>query len=244
VELREFRAELPSTQSEAIRRVREGAPDGTRVVAARQTAGLGRGGHAWVSPEGNLYLSLVVRAPAEHRSMLPLAVGARLRAALADRYGARSRLKWPNDLLVLGHGAPRKLSGILVDTLVSPALGVAAVIGIGVNVSAPPASYPSGLRGRVISLAELTTVPPALDDVERTAVRASVSAVAALGSAAGAAGILAECRAALHGVGRRASVGASLTGTIRTIGEEGELWLDTPSGAVAIRSGDLVVEEA
>jgi len=54
---------------------------------------------------------------------------------------------------------------------------------------------------------------------------------------------LAECRAALYAVGRRATVDSALSGVIRTLGEEGELWLDTPTGPVAVRSGDLVVEE-
>jgi BirA family transcriptional regulator, biotin operon repressor / biotin---[acetyl-CoA-carboxylase] ligase len=244
VELREFRTELPSTQIEGIRRAREGAPEGARIVAARQSAGRGRGDHAWASPAGNLYLSLIVRAPSEHRSLLPLAVGARLRAALAGRYGAVCVLKWPNDLLVLGRGSPRKLSGILVDIVPSPTLDVAAVIGIGVNVSAPPEAYSSDLRARVVSLAEITGTSPDLGEVERVTVAAAESAVAAIGSVRGVNKILAECRAALHGVGRRATVDSTLAGTIRTVGEDGELWLDTPSGAVSIRSGDLVVEDA
>lgn len=243
MELREFRAELPSTQTEAVRRAREGAPEGTRVVARRQTAGRGRGDHRWVSPEGNLYVSLVLRAPNEHRTLLPLAVGSRLRAALARRYLVQSVLKWPNDLLVLGDRPPRKLAGILVDAVGSPTLGVAAVVGIGVNVNAPPESYPEAVRARVVSLSELTPSPPVLEEVEEVAAEAAASALTAVATMAGVSEILSECRSALHGVGRRATVDATLTGIIRALGEEGELWLDTPSGAVAIRSGDLAVEE-
>lgn len=244
MELREFRAELPSTQTEAVRRAREGAPDGTRVVAGRQSAGRGRGDHRWASPEGNLYLSLVLRAPRDHRTILPLAVGARLRSALDDRYRVPSVLKWPNDLLVLGTERPRKLAGILVDAVPSPMLGVAAVVGIGLNVAAPSEAFPADLRARVVSLSELTPSAPVLEEVEEVAVTAARSAVASLATAGGASEILAECRSALHGVGRRATVDSTLTGVIRTVGEEGELWLDTPSGAVAVRVGDVVVEEA
>ncbi|MCI4373188.1 MAG: hypothetical protein L3K02_06050, partial [Thermoplasmata archaeon] len=79
---------------------------------------------------------------------------------------------------------------------------------------------------------------------EELAVEAAASAVSALATTQGAADILAECRSALHGVGQPAMVDATVAGVIRSLGDEGELWLDTPSGAVAIRSGDLVVEEA
>jgi len=243
VELREFRAELPSTQSEAIRRAKEGAPEGTRIVARRQTEGRGRDGHRWASPEGNLYLSLILPAPAEHRALLPLAVGARLRSALERQYHARSVLKWPNDLLVLGKGPPRKLAGILVDAVPSPTLGTAAVVGIGVNVGARSDEYPAELRPRVISLSELNRSKLALSEVEEVAVAAAESAGRDLAAPGGAFEILAECRAALYAVGRRATVDSALSGVIRTLGEEGELWLDTPTGPVAVRSGDLVVEE-
>jgi BirA family transcriptional regulator, biotin operon repressor / biotin---[acetyl-CoA-carboxylase] ligase len=243
VELREFREELPSTQAEAIRRARNGAPEGTRIVARRQSEGRGRDGHRWASPEGNLHFSLILRAPAEHRTLLPLAIGARLRSALERQYQARSVLKWPNDLLVLGKGPPRKLAGILVDAVPSPTLGTAAVVGIGVNVGARAEEYPAELRPRVVSLAELSRSKPPLGEVEELTAAAVESAARDLAGPVGATGILAECRAALYAVGRRATVDSTFSGVIRALGEEGELWLDTPTGPVAVRSGDLVVEE-
>jgi BirA family transcriptional regulator, biotin operon repressor / biotin---[acetyl-CoA-carboxylase] ligase len=244
VELREFRAELPSTQTEAVRRAREGAFEGTRVVAGRQTAGRGRNDHRWASPDGNLYVSIVCQAPPERRGILPLAVGACLRSDIESRFRVPTVLKWPNDLLVAGPGGARKLAGILVEVVPSPRLGAAAVVGIGINVSAPLSAYPDELRGKVASLSEFMPSAPPLRDLEQLATGAVERAVRALQTPEGAREIVAECRAALHGVGRTATVDARLTGTIRTVGDEGELWLDTPSGAVAIRSGDVVVEEA
>jgi BirA family transcriptional regulator, biotin operon repressor / biotin---[acetyl-CoA-carboxylase] ligase len=243
VELREFRAELPSTQAEAVRRAREGAPEGTRVVAGQQSDGRGRESHSWSSPPGNLYLSLILRAPHARRSMLPLAVGARLRTALAERYDVATVLKWPNDLLVLGPGVPRKLVGILVDAVASPSLGTATVVGVGVNVAAPRSAYPASLRDRTVSLAELTPRPPSVDEVEELTVSAVRSAGKALDTPDSAAEVLQECRSALHGVGRRARVDDAVAGVIRGVGDEGELWLDTPSGTIAVRAGTLVMEE-
>lgn len=239
---REFRAELPSTQTEAVRRARAGAPAGTRVVARRQTSGRGRLDHRWVSPEGGLYLSLILRSPREDASLLPLAVGARIGRALADRYGLRLALKWPNDLLVVEAGRARKVGGILVDEVDSPSLGRAAVIGVGLNVSTSPSAFPPEVRSQVVTLAQLVHRAPSLDDVEELVVSAARSAVEALGEPGGSETVLAECRAALHGVGRRATVDGTLSGVITALGEEGELWLATPEGPVAVRAGDLVVE--
>jgi len=176
--------------------------------------------------------------------MLPLAVGARLRRALFERYGIQTALKWPNDLLVPGPGGPRKLLGILVDVVPSPTLGSVAVVGIGVNVRASLESYPPDLRGRVAELAEWTQGAPDLAEVEELVVSAVHSAIDALATAGGAAEVLEECRSALHGVGRQATVDQEITGVIRGVGEEGELLLDTPSGAVVVRAGNLVVEES
>lgn len=242
--VREFRTELPSTQSEATRRAREGAPAGTRVVAGRQSAGRGRLDHPWASPTGGLYLSLILRSPAEEPSLLPLAVGARIGGALAARYGVRPVLKWPNDLLVLQQGRARKLGGILVDEVDSPSLGRAAVVGIGLNVSTRRSAFPPEVRDRVVTLAELVRPAPSLEDVEELATSAALSAAETLGQPGGAETVLAECRAALHGLGRRATVDGTLSGVITALGEEGELWLATADGPVAVRAGDLVVEEA
>jgi BirA family transcriptional regulator, biotin operon repressor / biotin---[acetyl-CoA-carboxylase] ligase len=244
VGLREFRTELPSTQTEALRRARDGAASGTVVVARRQTAGRGRLDHSWASPEGGLYLSLIVRSPHGFRSVLPLAVGARIARALADRYSVHPVLKWPNDLVILEGPHARKLAGILIDEVDSPTLGRATVVGVGLNVATPREEFPAEVRPRIVTLAELVRRTPPLREVEDVTTEAIRSATEFLEQPGGAAALLEECRAALHGVGRRATVDGTLTGVIRTLGDEGELWLTTRAGPVAIRAGDVVVEEA
>jgi len=54
-------AELPSTNDEAHRLAEAGAPHGTVVHATRQTAGCGRQRRTWLSPEGNLHASFLLR---------------------------------------------------------------------------------------------------------------------------------------------------------------------------------------
>ena len=145
---REWHPEIASTQDRAVALARAGAPAGTRVVAGRQTQGRGRLDHAWASPAGGLYLSLVLPSPPAHETLLPLALGAHLAREIECRYGVALALKWPNDLLWVEGGAPpRKVAGILVDRVPTPTGTWAAVAGIGINVS-PEASLPPGLAGR------------------------------------------------------------------------------------------------
>lgn len=71
-------------------------------------------------------MSALVAADLPRSTLAPLAAGLAVRDALRE-LGARSTLKWPNDVLLDG----AKCAGILVESLAHPAR---LVIGIGVNV--------------------------------------------------------------------------------------------------------------
>lgn len=241
---REFYETLPSTQDRALALAREGAPAGTRVVARRQTRGRGRLERVWESPGGGLYLSIVLPRPLEHSRLLPLTVGARLASALHEQYAVPLALKWPNDIVAGGVGRPvRKLSGILADEVASPALGRAVVTGVGVNVRLDRRSLPRTLREHVAALDEFVPSPPALEEVETIAVASALGAVDWLGSVDGTQRARALCRKLLYGVGRPVTVDGRPAGTLEALGDEGELWLLTPTDRVAIWVGDVRVEE-
>jgi BirA family biotin operon repressor/biotin-[acetyl-CoA-carboxylase] ligase len=120
-------------------------PEGAVVMADAQTAGRGRRGHSWFSPQGSgLYASVVV-APARARTdperatlLLTLAAGVALVESLDAATGLRADLKWPNDVYV----ARRKLAGILAERSSDR-----VVIGYGVNLA--PSAYPPELRDRI-----------------------------------------------------------------------------------------------
>ena len=89
----------------------QGAPSGTAVIARRQTAGRGRMGRSFESPEGlGLYLSVLWRPEGTPEDLLPLTPMAAVSAAGAIHRvtGAPVRIKWPNDLgvdhVVIGIG--------------------------------------------------------------------------------------------------------------------------------------------
>ncbi|NBX65714.1 MAG: biotin--[acetyl-CoA-carboxylase] ligase [Proteobacteria bacterium] len=130
---------LPSTMDEARRLAEENASEGAVVQAGVQTAGRGRFGNQWASPEGNLYMTLLLRPPVATRfcAQLSFAIAVALAETLEGQGVPREavKLKWPNDVLVDG----RKIAGILLEMESgqndAPAFLLA---GIGVNVAVAP----------------------------------------------------------------------------------------------------------
>ena len=237
---------VESTQATALERARLGVPAMTRFVARRQTDGRGRLDHPWESPSGNLHLSIVIPEPSRAVTLFPLAVGAELALGLEARYGIRTVLKWPNDLLVPRPGAaPRKLAGVLVDRVEDPVHAGHLVVGIGVNVAAPRSWFGPELSDRVAILSELVEPEPSVEEVESVATAAVDRAAALLRTAEGAERALDRCRRALYGVGRRVLVDGRPAGTLQALGDDGTLWVGEETSPVAVRAGDVtVVEEA
>lgn len=122
-----------STNSDAIAAARTGAPHGSVFFADEQTAGRGRGDHAWHSAAGEgLYVSVLLRpdlAPA-YLPLAPLAAGLAAADAIRAATGLDVDLRWPNDLLL----GPRKTGGILVEAQSESNAVAFVVVGIGINV--------------------------------------------------------------------------------------------------------------
>lgn len=237
--------ELESTQSTAIDRAREGAEPFTRIVAREQSRGRGRLDHAWSSPPGNLYLSVILPEPARALSLFPLSVGAELAFGLAGRYPIAPLVKWPNDLLVrLGSGRLGKLGGVLVDRVVDGSEVARLVIGIGLNVDAARGAFAPELRTRVAVLADLVEPAPALDEVEEVAVDAVALAAGLFHTSEGVDRAAARCRRALYGVGNRLLLDGRPAGILRALGDDGALWVEDEEATFAIRAGDVEVVEA
>lgn len=137
------------------------------ILALEQTGGRGRFGRTWSSAEGRgVYATRVLstRDP-ELLQSLPLLVGAALCRALSNHLPTPCRLKWPNDLVVETASGRRKIGGILIEALVHPGEGAAAIIGFGVNHTQGEDELPEGgtsvrlLGGpgeEALSLAQLT----------------------------------------------------------------------------------------
>lgn len=155
---------LGSTSDHLKRLVQESVPEWTVVLGEQQTAGRGRQGRAWVSPLGNLYLSVLLRpqvAP-EILGLLPLAAGIAVAEAISEM-GGDARVKWPNDVLI----RDRKVAGILAEGSSGPRGPESIVLGIGVNV-APAQNLPEEMAA--------TSLTAEGASVDRAALAASVLA--------------------------------------------------------------------
>jgi BirA family transcriptional regulator, biotin operon repressor / biotin---[acetyl-CoA-carboxylase] ligase len=124
----ELHDEVGSTQQRARELARAGAPHGTLVVSKIQTGGRGRLGRRWGSPEGGLWMSLVLRPGISTRVAARVTQTAAVGVAKALReIGVEAKIKWPNDLLVDG----RKICGILAESSVESVPVAAKKVGAG-----------------------------------------------------------------------------------------------------------------
>ena len=85
-----FHTELDSTMDEAVRLAGQGAAEGTTVVAEVQTAGRGRFGRTWVSPAGNLWVSILLRPSIDSLRWLSILAGVASARAIASTTGWKS----------------------------------------------------------------------------------------------------------------------------------------------------------
>jgi BirA family biotin operon repressor/biotin-[acetyl-CoA-carboxylase] ligase len=134
-----------STNERARELAFAGAPNGTLVTAAEQTAGRGRQGRRWSAPAGSsILMSLLLRSPPP---LLPLiaAVAVCDVAGASSPQGVQARIKWPNDVVLDAAGAAglAKLAGILVEGRPQERW---AVLGIGLNVAVRIEDLPAELR--------------------------------------------------------------------------------------------------
>ena len=145
--------QVDSTNRIAEELAREGAPEGSLVLADAQSAGRGRLGRSFFSPGGrSIYLSALLR-PSEPPEEVHLYIFvAALAVATAVRGFVPSQvdvsIKWPNDVLLDG----LKTSGINLPAQIENGRVTSAVLGIGVNVNVGEEEFPPELRGLATSL--------------------------------------------------------------------------------------------
>lgn len=143
---------LEST-NKTLRRIVESENDATEglvIWAKSQTAGRGRMGRRWESPEGNLYTSILIKAPHSHVTAPQISFVTAVAVAHAILDLPRREFpplqlthKWPNDLLI----GNKKVCGILPEMISTIDRGEWIVVGIGINlisIDIKNARYPIG----------------------------------------------------------------------------------------------------
>jgi len=129
--------EIGSTMDAARELAKKGAEEGTIVIAEAQTRGRGRLSREWLSPEGGIYFTIVLRpriSPA-YAPRINLMASVAVAATIRKLLGLKAELKWPNDVLIEG----KKVCGILaeMDAEMDVVNFVNVGIGINANTSVP-----------------------------------------------------------------------------------------------------------
>lgn len=132
----------PSTNAMLKELAGQGAEEGCVLIAARQTQGRGRMGRSFSSPEGGIYLSLLLRPGQSIEKIPQLSALAALavRRALLECCCVQADIKWPNDLLLGG----KKICGILAESVIR-GQELSVILGIGVNLNTDAEAFPREL---------------------------------------------------------------------------------------------------
>lgn len=117
------------------------------LLSGEQSAGRGRRGRSFFSPEGTgIYLSLLLhpRVSPGESTMLTTLTAAAAAGAIETVTGVETQIKWVNDVFVRG----KKIAGILTEASLVPGREVPeyVVVGIGFNLYMPQEGFPEELR--------------------------------------------------------------------------------------------------
>ena len=227
---------IDSTNLEALRQAKAGAPEGVCIVAREQTAGRGRLERSWHSQrDAGIYFSIVLR-PAFATSAWPLLT---LMAALAVVEALRKScsiqadIKWPNDVYI----NERKVCGILAETTET-----AAVIGIGINLT--NGSLPADLRRTATSIEDATNQNVEPERILTDLVNALAERYETLQTAGGREHTIREwCAHSTYAFDRQVRVSfnsESFVGVTRGLDGDGALRVETADGKLRlVRAGEV-----
>jgi len=129
---------VATTMEAAKELAKKGTAEGTVVIADTQTAGRGRLSRAWLSPEGSLAMSLILKPSLDNLPQLVMIASLAVVRAIKKVAGLKTQIKWPNDVLIKG----KKVCGILMENEIKGERVNFAIIGIGINVNFDPSAFP------------------------------------------------------------------------------------------------------
>ncbi len=125
--------EIGSTMDVAKELAKRGAEEGTVVVAESQSRGKGRLSREWLSPEGGIYFTVILRPKISpiYAPRINLMAAVAVATTIRKLFGLTAELKWPNDVLIKG----RKVCGILAEMEAETDIINFVNLGIGINVN-------------------------------------------------------------------------------------------------------------
>ncbi len=230
---------VTSTMEVAKREAQQGAAEGTVIIADEQTGGRGRLKRAWLTPKGNIALSVILYPELSYLPSLIMLASLAVVHSIEAVTGLKSQVKWPNDVLING----KKVCGILIESDVRGTTVNYIIIGIGINVNLRLADFPeiqpiatslSDELGREVS--HLSVIRHLLVEIERLYLDLSTG-----GS------LYEEWRDNLATLGKKVRVAAGETiyeGVAESVARDGSLLLHGSDGNLTrIIAGDVTLRD-
>jgi BirA family biotin operon repressor/biotin-[acetyl-CoA-carboxylase] ligase len=230
---------LVSTMDTARDKAHQGAVEGTVVISGEQTGGRGRLQRSWLSPMGNIAISIVLRPANASLPYLIMVASLAAAQAVESAGGVKTQIKWPNDILIEG----RKVCGILIENEFKGNQCEFAIIGIGINTGLNVADH-AEIANTAVSL----KTHSGDDDLRLNIVRALLTEFESLYLKLPDGNTLYKAwRARLVTLGKRvkATWGSDvIDGTAESVDESGALYIRDEGGEVSkVVAGDVTLRE-
>ena len=232
---------LTTTFDVARQEALNGAPEGTAIVADEQTAARGRLRRVWLTPQGNIALSIILYPRREHLHSLIMAASLAMARCIEVVTNLRPEIKWPNDVLIGG----KKVGGILIESDIRADRVNYAILGTGMNVNLNVVDFPE-IQTKATSLShELGKEVSRLD-----LVRCLFSEIEFfyLASTAGDT-VYEQWQRKLVTLGKEvratsATGETTLTGIAESVDRDGSLWLRLDDGSLTrVIAGDVTLSK-
>ncbi len=144
--------EVSSTNTVAKFLAMNKVANGSVILSEKQTDARGRSGKAWESPEGGIWLSMIIQPNVDY-SKLPLitiATGVAVAKAI-ERTGIKNaEIKWPNDIMI----HDKKVCGILTEAVTQFNTIENVIIGVGIDANIDIKDFPEELQNGTTTIAD------------------------------------------------------------------------------------------
>ena len=142
--------------------------EGFTVISTRQTAGKGRMGRSFTSPDGGVYTSILLKPnmPLENLSFLTILAAVAACITIENCTDLKPQIKWVKDILL----DKKKLCGILTEASIEGETGNIdyVVVGIGINVRTDISKMPTELQSIAGSISDFCENPPRRAEIAAT----------------------------------------------------------------------------
>ncbi len=132
---------LPST-NDFLREIASTEREGSVVVACTQTSGKGRQGRKFYSPDGGIYMSVLLKPAPELVPKITALTAVAVRQAIIEVTRKTPLIKWVNDLYL----EDKKVAGILAESQASDGKVDYVIVGIGVNLYPSKGGFPDEIK--------------------------------------------------------------------------------------------------